>query len=229
MADSPVRAYARFSPRVQASCLDAAFYFCTPLAGVGLFTWLPEGYGGRWLAAAIAIGMPLLLEPILVARRGTTPAHWLLGLRIVDLETGRPPGLLVSFARYLLKIACLGPWLSPLIAVTARHQALHDLACGTVVEVIDPGSRGGRLAAYDPAVDAITPALSARVVSTLGFSAVLVLVLITTGLLMRVSCGDDFRCGTFGTAFFEVLFRVGFILQYMVLWLGPAGRLPGVR
>ena len=104
--------------------------------------------------------------------------------------------------------ACLGPWLSPVIGITRRRQGIHDLLCGTVVEVIAPESRGGRLASYDPVVDAITPALWPRVVSTLGFSAVLVLVLITTALLMRVSFGADVRCGTFGTAFFEVLFRV---------------------
>jgi len=105
----------------------------------------------------------------------------------------------------------------------------HDLLCDTVVEVIDPESREGRLAAYDPAVDAITPTLSARVVSTLGFSGVLVAALITTGLLMWVSCGDDFQCGTVGTAFYNAVFRVWFVLQYIVLWLGPAGRLPGAR
>jgi uncharacterized RDD family membrane protein YckC len=228
MADSPVRAYARFSPRVQASCLDAAFYFCTPLAGVGLFTWLPEGYGGRWLAAAIAIGMPLLLEPILVARRGTTPAHWLLGLRIVDLETGRPPGLLVSFARYLLKIACLGPWLSPLIAVTARHQALHDFACGTVVEVIRPESRKGRLWTYDAAVDAVPVGPAARIVSTVGYSLVL-LGAMGVVLVLSHACVTERRCWIGEATALEAAARLWLALQYTVLWLGPAGRLPGVR
>lgn len=170
-----------------------------------------------------------MLEPILVARSGSTLGHRLFGLRVVEIETGRPPRLGLSFARYILKGACLGPWLSPMIAITRRHQGIHDLMCGTVVEVVDPSSRRGRLAAYDPAFDAIWPTLSARVVSTIGFSLVLSLAIVTAGLLMRVSCGDDFECGTFGNVFFDVVLRLWFVLQYAVLWLGPAGRLPGVR
>ncbi len=226
MADAP-RRYATLSRRLQASCVDVAVAFHTPLAGICLVTWFGGRLGGP-LAALLAL-TPVVLEPILVARTGATVGHWLLGLRVVEAATGRPPGLGTSFMRYFAKAACLGPWLSPVIAITHRHQGFHDLLCDTVVEVIDPESREGRLAAYDPAVDAITPTLSARVVSTLGFSGVLVAALITTGLLMWVSCGDDFQCGTVGTAFYNAVFRVWFVLQYIVLWLGPAGRLPGAR
>jgi len=119
MADG--RRYARLSRRLQANCIDVAVAFHTPLAGICLVTWFGGPLGGP-LAALLAL-TPLVLEPILVARTGSTVGHHLFGLRVVDISTGRPPGLLPSFARYVMKAACLGPWLSPVIAITRRHQS----------------------------------------------------------------------------------------------------------
>ena len=95
MAD--VRRYARLSRRLQANCIDVAVAFHTPLAGICLVTWFGGPLGGP-LAALLAL-TPLVLQPILVARTGSTVGHRLFGLRVVDISTGRPPGLLPSFAR----------------------------------------------------------------------------------------------------------------------------------
>ena len=183
---------------------------------------------GGPLTALLAL-TPFVLEPMLVARTGATLGHRLLGLRVVEVATGRPPGLLQSFGRYFVKVACLGPWLSPVIAITRRHQGIHDLLCDTVVEVVDPDSRKGRLAAYDPAKDAVRVGPGPRVLSTVGYSLGLLGAITIVGLLTSEACVFDGRCGPTERVVFDAASRLWFLLQYAVLWLGPAGRLPGVR
>lgn len=221
------RRYATLSRRLQANCVDLAVVFHTPLAGIGLVTWMGGPLAGP-LAAILAL-TPLLLEPILVAWTGATVGHWLLGLRVVALDTGRPPSLVASFVRYAAKFVSLGPWLSPIIALSRQHQGLHDMACGTVVEVVDPTTRRGRLAAYDPAVDARMATVAARITSTLGYSLVLAGGLVIVELLRSVICSDDAPCVGVSVWATNVASRLWFPLQYAVLWLGPAGRLPGAR
>jgi uncharacterized RDD family membrane protein YckC len=221
------RRYATLSRRLQASCVDVVVAFHTPFAAIGLVTWLGGPLAGP-LAVVLAL-TPLVLEPILVARTGSTVGHWLLGLRVVAVATGRPPGLVASFGRYVAKVACLGPWLSPLIAITRQHQGVHDMLCGTVVEVVDPSSRRGRLAAYDLALESRTASIAARVASTVGYSAVLAGGLVIVHLLRAMVCGDDVGCSGVAPWIAEVGLRLWFPMQYAVLWLGPAGRLPGAR
>ena len=225
MADA--RRYARLSRRLQASCLDFVFTCYTPFAAIGFVTWFGGPLAGP-LAALLAL-TPLVLEPILVARSGATVGHRLFGLRVVDLSTGRPPGLLTSFARFFLKIACLGPWLSPAIAITGRHQGIHDMACGTVVEVVDPDTRKGRLAAYDPVLDARSATLGARVASTLGYGLAITVVFAIVVLLRIIVAGPVGASSRAGDVVVNVAERLWFVLLYAILWLGPAGRLPGVR
>ena len=184
-----VRRYARLSRRLQANCIDVVVALHTPFAVICFVTWFGGPLAGP-LAASLAL-TPLVLEPILVARTGATVGHRLFGLRVVDAATGRPPRLVTSFARYFLKAAFLGPWLSPIIAITREHQGLHDLLCGTVVEVVDPGTRKGRLAAYDPALDARSATLGARVASTLGYALVISAAFAIMILFNVVAIGAD--------------------------------------
>jgi uncharacterized RDD family membrane protein YckC len=221
------RRYARLSRRLQANCIDVVVSFHTPLAGLCFVTWFGGPLAGP-LAALMAL-TPVVLEPILVARTGATVGHRLFGLRVVEIATGRPPGLLTSFARYFAKGACLGPSLAPIIAITRRHQGIHDLLCGTVVEVVDPESRKGRLAAYDPVLDARTATLGARVLSTLGYALAIAGAVVIVLLARVVACGPEGGCGRAGEATLDVAARVSFVLMYAVVWLGPAGRLPGAR
>lgn len=227
MPDAP-RQYARLSYRLQASILDFALYIYTAYAAVLFATWLPEGYGGGPLALAVLVVM-VLLEPVMVARHGTTPGHWLFGLRIVSEDTGRPPSLPMSLARYVTKLACLGPWLSPVIAVTRTHQGLHDTLAGTVVDVIRPDSWRGRMRAYDPASDAVTVGAGPRVLSTVGYSIALFGAFVILLLLTSDTCMSENRCGPVERVTYFYGERLWFVLQYAILWLGPAGRLPGVR
>jgi len=221
------RRYARLSRRLQASCIDVVVAFHTPFAAICFVTWFGGPLGGP--LAALLASTPLVLEPILVAHSGMTVGHRLLGLRVVELATGRPPRIGPSFLRYVLKAAFLGPWLSPVIAVTDRHQGLHDLICGTIVEVVDPETRAGRLAAYDPVLDARSATLGARVLSTVGYALAISGAGVIAVLLKVVTCGPEGHCGGAGDIAVGVTDRLWFVLMYAVLWLGPAGRLPGAR
>ncbi len=78
----------------------------------------------------------------------------------------------------------------------------------------DPAS-SGRLAAYDP--------------STVGYSVVLAGGLVVVHLLRSAVCGDHVRGSGVAAWVADMALRLWFPLQYAVLWLGPAGRLPGVR
>ena len=129
----PRLASARLSRRIQALAIDVMVHGSTlivlmsvlellggrrPLAGAGLAGWL---------------ALVLVYEPLCVNFRGATLGHGLAGLRVIDLETGGPPDLARAFSRYWLKVSS-GLVAVLFMAVSRDHQALHDLAVGTLVE-----------------------------------------------------------------------------------------------
>lgn len=131
VAAVPVRA--RFSRRVQAAAIDVLVHGASLIA---LMSLLELVHGHRPMTgAAFAgwLGFALLYEPVLVSRRGATLGHSLVHLRVVDLETGRPPDVTSAFARFWLK-ATSGILAAGIMALTGRPVALHDLAVGTAVQ-----------------------------------------------------------------------------------------------
>ncbi len=90
------------------------------------------------IAAVIVFGT----EVFPTAYWGRTPGKAMLGLRCVDIDTGRPPGLVRSVFRGMLlhawvAIPVLG-WVLPLaITVTtvggSRGRGVHDRLAGTMV------------------------------------------------------------------------------------------------
>ena len=84
-----------------------------------------------WVVAA------LVYEPVFVSWRGATIGHTLNNLIVRDRRTGRPPTLLRAIVRTLIK-SLLGLVSFVAMSLTRRHQALHDLATDTIVEIADP-------------------------------------------------------------------------------------------
>jgi uncharacterized RDD family membrane protein YckC len=130
------RYYARASVRVRAALTDSVLF------GVSLLTLLLL-FEALHLASTIA--MPLFFawvaafvvyEPLLVSWRGATVGHLAYNLRVLDRRTGRPPTLPKAIARTFIK-SLLGLVSFVAMSLTRRHQALHDLATGTVVEMAD--------------------------------------------------------------------------------------------
>jgi hypothetical protein len=66
-----------------------------------------------------------------------TLGHMAANIHVVDLRTGGKPTFLRALARSWLK-AFAGLLAFAFMGTTRRHQALHDLAARTTVEITDP-------------------------------------------------------------------------------------------
>ena len=109
--------------------------------------------------AVIAAVVIAATEIVPTAYWGRTPGKAMLGTRCVDVDTGRPPGLIRSVFRGLLLHAWVGipvvGWVVPAaITVTTviapRGRGLHDRLAGTMV--VDVASEDD-LASDDPRLD----------------------------------------------------------------------------
>src|SRR5262245_19533438 len=130
-ADRPL--YGRFLRRVQAAFIDAIVIMVAIFSAVFIAVTLNSDHLARTLGFSIAIGW-LLYEPLLVALTGSTVGHYLCNLRVVDNRTGGNINFFKAVVRSVLK-AVLG-WLSFVtMATTRRHQAIHDLATNSTVQI----------------------------------------------------------------------------------------------
>lgn len=109
--------------------------------------------------ATIAGLVIAVTEIVPTAYWGRTPGKAMLGTKCVDVDTGRPPGLLRSVLRGLLLHAWIGipvvGWVLPAaITVTTvvahRGRGLHDRLAGTMVIDVAPADD---LALDDPRLD----------------------------------------------------------------------------
>lgn len=129
--------YARFSRRFWALAIDSAVYAFSIILLIILLETARGAGGGAGLAFLLWLGFLCLYEPVLVWQRGATLGHTAANIRVVDLRTGGNPTFLQAFARFWLK-ALVGLLAFAFMGTTRRHQALHDLATRTTVEITDP-------------------------------------------------------------------------------------------
>jgi uncharacterized RDD family membrane protein YckC len=176
-----------------------------------------------WVASALAY------EPVLVSWRGATLGHSLYNLYVVDATTGRPPSLLKALARTWLK-GLFGLVSFAWMALTRRHQALHDLATGTVVEV----SNLARARPDDVLEERPPDALVVAVPIWRRVSAILVTVVLTTvllvgalALLMAVACPTTGRCSPGVDIAERVIGLIWLAAVIGAIVLGWRGHLPG--
>jgi uncharacterized RDD family membrane protein YckC len=129
-------AYARFSRRLRALLIDAILFALVFYVGLLLIGSLQmEDAQRRSFLLIIAVGI-VVYEPILVTLLGGTVGHRLTNLRVVDDVSGGNPGLLKAVARALVKD--IVGWLSfATMAITRKHQALHDVLARSTVQVRD--------------------------------------------------------------------------------------------
>lgn len=130
------RVYARATPRLRALMRDLLVQFVIVVLLIVPATVQNNPDLLRILAPVCILAF-VFYEPVLIALRGATLGHSAMNLRIVRAgDFGR-----VSFPRALLRTFV--KWIFGLpsfIAMyfTAKHQAIHDLASGTVVVPSDP-------------------------------------------------------------------------------------------
>lgn len=134
-SSSPGAAYARFPRRLLALVADGgvlvgAFVLLTMLAA---FTGADAVVRGTLVALLFGF---LLYDPVLVAVAGGTLGHRWANLRVVADETGGNLPFGRAVVRALVK-GILGLPSFLLMAVTSRHQALHDVASRSTVQVRD--------------------------------------------------------------------------------------------
>jgi uncharacterized RDD family membrane protein YckC len=138
--------YAGFWRRVGASLIDTLLL---------LLVLMPLAYllfGADYFQAAgpqTAADGAFLLENVLPAvlviffwvRYGGTPGKQLLGCRVVDAATGRPPTVGRAVLRYLGYIVSTLPLLLGFLWVAwdRRKQGFHDKIAGTLVVRVEPG------------------------------------------------------------------------------------------
>jgi uncharacterized RDD family membrane protein YckC len=120
----------------------------------------PEGTRLAVIAAVVIAAT----EVVPTAYWGRTPGKVMLGLRCIDIHTGRPPGLIRSVFRGLLLHAWVGipvvGWVLPAAitvttVVASRGRGLHDRMAGTMVVDVasDDDPAPADLAPDDPRLD----------------------------------------------------------------------------
>jgi uncharacterized RDD family membrane protein YckC len=137
--DDPVEtptAYASFTRRFRALVIDSAVV-CGAFVVLVVLGEMARDVPGSGRALGISLyALLLLYEPVLVARRGGTVGHGAANLRVVDERTGENPRFLRALSRYVLK-TLLGLPSFLAMALTRRHQAVHDVLTRTTVRVRD--------------------------------------------------------------------------------------------
>lgn len=108
----------------------------------------PEPWGNWFLATFTFIVLYALYEIAFITRTGSTPGKDLMGVQVVDHQTGTPPALGKSIIRWLpmglmqpIPLVWLGALLTGVIGATGfahpERRAIHDRLAGTRVVVKD--------------------------------------------------------------------------------------------
>jgi uncharacterized RDD family membrane protein YckC len=127
-------AYARFTRRVQGVFIDAIIFMLILAVALMLAVWFASDHIARILGVTVAATW-LFYEPLLVSLTGGTIGHYLCNMRVVDDDRGNI-GFVKAVARMIIK-SLLG-WYSFLaMAMTSRHQAVHDLLTRSTVQMRD--------------------------------------------------------------------------------------------
>jgi uncharacterized RDD family membrane protein YckC len=227
----PTRYYARVSRRVQATLIDGGLFIASP-AILLLLASLTDGspFAVRVLTTAWLASF-FLYEPVLVSLRGATIGHAWANIRIVDARTGGRPPFWRAFVRFLVKMV-LGVFSFACVVCTRRHQAAHDLAAGTTVEVrrlwrMLPGDYLTERIP-DPTEEA-APRVRRLLVMTAYSLATLALVSIALAATQSERCLVQERCTPAERASSWLVVLVWLALQVICLAAGLSGRLPGAR
>ncbi|MBL6928700.1 MAG: RDD family protein [Rhodospirillales bacterium] len=126
--------YPRLSRRMQAVIIDGII-----LAGAffGAAVFMSSTDINAFLKIGFVAFFPMVLEPGLVSVTGATIGHRLRGLRVERADNGENLDFFRATVRFFTK-SFLGLPSLVLVLLTKRHQAIHDLATGSVVIFQDP-------------------------------------------------------------------------------------------
>jgi uncharacterized RDD family membrane protein YckC len=221
------RAYASFTARMRAVVAD--FMVCGVC--LVLIMLIPDIPGsGRAMEGAL-LALCLLYEPVLVWRYGGTIGHRFNHLRVVADDTGGNPSFPQAMLRFLIK-SVLGIISFMTMALTARHQAVHDSLTNTTMQIRDPA----RVAEYDIAwerPEEVTPGLPSRgkrIAVIVLYEALLHLAAgAVNDLLLSDECVTTLLCSSSEKIRLGIVSVVQLAAIFWVLVYGWRGRLFGAR
>ncbi len=135
---------------------------------VGNTVYFAEGSNGT-LVSVIAVGFWLLMGGILQGVTGATPGKHLVGLRVVNKDTGEIAGIGKAMARTVMWVVDAFPFFVPLVGLiagisTKGHRRVGDMVAGTLV--VDKNSVG-----IPPQVNGLVSAAAFAPPSSGGFAA----------------------------------------------------------
>jgi uncharacterized RDD family membrane protein YckC len=225
--------YGRFLRRFQAAIIDVVVILVAIFGAVFIAITLNSENLARTLGFSIAIGW-LLYEPLLVALTGSTVGHYLCNLRVVDNKTGGNVNFFKAVLRTLLK-AVLG-WLSFVtMATTLRHQAIHDLATGSTVQIRNAAQASPHhyRSEQTELVGAAMPSGGRRLLVTGLYLVAVTAAFVTFALAVEdyfsPACLNDDRC-TRGEELAMSALGLSWVVALVVaIILGWRGLLPGAR
>jgi uncharacterized RDD family membrane protein YckC len=225
-------AYASFLARFRALVVDAAVLVAATLSLVFAAGALDAPGAGRAAVAGL-VALTVLYEPLLVSRFGATVGHRLCNLRIVSERTGQRPAFWAAFVRFAVKSA-LGLPSFVFMALTRRHQALHDRVAGTTVRIRDLDRARDYDFAWERSEAEIAPAglpsRARRVAAIIAYVAISSVVLSMTSVrvvpeacILTAACtpGDELRLQVVGAAWLAAV--------ALCVIAGWRGRLWGAR
>lgn len=135
------RMYPRLLRRVRAVIIDEVVL----LAALAAWWWTVGMADGA--STALKVGslclVFVIVDPVLVAWTGGTVGHHLMGLKVRSAARDARINPLLATVRALLRYL-LGALSLLLILLTKKHQAIHDLATGSIVVLRDPQRHSGR-------------------------------------------------------------------------------------
>jgi uncharacterized RDD family membrane protein YckC len=127
-------AYARFTRRLQAVLVDTIIFMLILAGALIVAVSLKSDNVARILGFTVVAAW-LLYEPVLVSMTGGTIGHQMYNLRVVDDRGGN-----VSFVKAVVRVVIKAvlSWYSFItMAMTSRHQAVHDLLTHSTVQIKD--------------------------------------------------------------------------------------------
>lgn len=131
--------YAGFWMRVGAAFLDTILLmlFIVPVLTMiyGRDYWLNNAFGVGFWGTVFNYGVPAIVIILFWVYKSATPGKMILGLKIVDAETGKPVPTGRLIGRYLGYYVSTIPFLLGIIwvGIDKKKQGWHDKLAGTVV------------------------------------------------------------------------------------------------
>jgi RDD family protein len=225
--------YGRFLRRFQAAVIDGIVMVLSIFGAVFIAVTLNSEHLARTLGFSVAIGW-LLYEPLLVSLTGSTVGHYFCNLRVVDNRTGGNINFFKAVLRTILK-AVLG-WLSFItMATTLRHQAIHDLATHSTVQIrnLAQASPHHYRAEQTELSSAAMPSRGRRLVVTglylIAVTAVFALVALAVEDRFSPACLNDDRCTRGEEIALSGMALSWFAVLVVFMVLGWRGRLFGAQ